>query len=414
MNTTGEAEFDKPRVRAVHCDHRASDDEIYACLKRATDFLHHAWRRLRAAKTIAVKFNQDSAPEKVVMLAGQRQQLVCDGVARAVLRLLREKTTARILCADTSTWAQYENTPPGTTTTLAPVLREYEVEYLDCSAQPVCWYDVPGGGQMFARYPLRQELAEADAVVSVQKIKNHGFMGITLCLKNLFGLLPMEPLGRHRSYYHHIVRMPYVLADIGQLLNPALNIVDALVGQAATEWGDGKDKGRIVNGLIAGDQVVATDTCGAYLMGHDPAANWLTPPYHRDRNALLVAAESGFGTVNLSTIDFESELQPQPDGTFYTRATDSREMVISWRKTMCEQALFYRANRALFERYSGEYILLQMGQVRWHDKIGRLWQSRRELAGANPEQSMWLKYVDPAETEGEHYAVYEQALRTIP
>ena len=93
--------------------------------------------------------------------------------------------------------------------------------------------------------------------------------------------------GRPRPYYHHIVRMPYMLADIGRILNPALNIIDALVGQAGQEWGNGKGLGRIVDGLIAGDQVIATDACAAHLMGHEPAADWLTPPYHRDRNPLL-------------------------------------------------------------------------------------------------------------------------------
>jgi len=38
--------------------------------------------------------------------------------------------------------------------------------------------------------------------------------------------------------------------------------------------------------------------------GHDPAADWLTPPFQRDRNPLLVAAQSGFGTVDLKDIDF--------------------------------------------------------------------------------------------------------------
>jgi uncharacterized protein (DUF362 family) len=400
-------------VRAVNCDHRASDDEVYAALKRATAPLHRSWARLRAAKTIVVKFNQDFVPAQVVMLEGQRQQLVSDSVARAVLRLLREETTARIFCADTSVYIHDNQEPTGSTTTVAPLLRQYGVEYLDASAEPVRWYDVPGGGLIFARYPLAEGLVQADAVISVAKMKNHGFMGVTLCLKNLFGLMPFEPLGRPRSYYHHIVRMPYMLADIGRLLNPALNVIDALVGQAEHEWGNGQGKGRIVNGLLAGDNVIATDACGTYLMGHDPYADWPDPPFHRDRNALLVAAESGLGTVTLSDIDFVSELRPQPDGVFYTRAPDSRETVTSWRKTMCEQALYYRDHRAQFKEYEGDYVLIQEGQVRWRDPIGRLWQSRRQLAGGNPQQSMWLKYVDPDEVEGERYEVYEQALRSL-
>ena len=55
---------------------------------------------------------------------------------------------------------------------------------------------------------------------------------MTLCLKNLFGLMPIQPAGRPRHYYHHLVRMPYMLADLGRIYNPALNILDGLVTQA--------------------------------------------------------------------------------------------------------------------------------------------------------------------------------------
>ncbi len=91
--------------------------------------------------------------------------------------------------------------------------------------------------------------------------------------------------------------MPYMLADLGRLYNPALNIIDGMVCQAGEEWGRG-DELRIANTLIAGDQVVATDAVGAHLMGHDmTGGDWQTEPFHRDRNSLRVAAENGFGTV---------------------------------------------------------------------------------------------------------------------
>ena len=98
-------------------------------------------------------------------------------------------------------------------------------------------------------------------------------------------------------------------------------------------------------------------------------------------------------------------------GEFYSNHTDSRERVVSWRRTTCEQALHYRDNREHFvERYAGQYILLQEGEVRWHDEVSDLRGSRRKLSGDKPEQAMWLKYVDPEEAEGEHFEVYEAAL----
>ena len=62
------------------------------------------------------------------------------------------------------------------------------------------------------------------------------------------------------------------------------------------------------------------------------------------RNALLVAAENGFGTVNLDEIDFQSDIEP-PLAAFDSAEPDSQETVTSWRITTCEQGLFYREHQ---------------------------------------------------------------------
>ena len=401
------------RVRAVHCDHRATDEEVYLALRRATDPLVEAWDKLAKAKRIGIKFNQDKPVDRWVFAHGQLQQLVSAKVARAVLRLLRERTNAEIIHTDVSFYAMYEGTDPWVTGTVLPILREFDVKHVDGTKPPYRTVSVPGGGQMFRQYLLPESAVDVDEFISVCKIKNHAFMGITLSLKNLFGLMPGEPEGHTRTYYHHLVRMPYMLADLGRIFNPALNIVDALIGQAGREWGNGRDESptQTPNTIIAGDHTIATDACGSWLMGHDPQADWLTPPYHRDRNSLKVAAEQGFGTVNLDEIDFQSEVQ-RPIGQFYAALTDSTATNISWRRTTAEQALHYLdKQRKYVDKYAGEYILLQAGEVRWHDPVSDLKGSRRVLAGNQPDQAMWLKLVDPEEREGEHYEVYEGALK---
>jgi uncharacterized protein (DUF362 family) len=399
-------------VRAVHCDYRSSDEEVYLALKRATDPLESAWEKLRAARRIGIKFNQDWVHDRVIYHQGHRQQLVSDPVARAVLRLLQEKTTAELFAIDIGVESLAAGVSDHSGTNLLPVWREFGVSFIDGHTNPTQWVNVPGGGLMFERYPVPRAAAEADAIISVQKPKNHHFAGVTLCMKNLFGLMPIQPAGRPRHYYHHLVRMPYMIADLGRIYNPVLNILDGLVTQAGAEWGPG-DHPRIGNTLIAGDQVVATDACAAHLMGHDPAADWLTPPYHRDRNALLVAAESGFGSVNLDEIDFQSEVTA-PIAEFFAGQLDTWETVVSWRRTTAEQGLYYLEHRnQLIDKYAGEYILLQMGEVRWHDPLGTIRVSRRILSGDHPEQAMWFKYVDPDEPEGEHFEIYERTLKEM-
>ena len=401
-----------PTVRAVHCPAQADDDAIYAALRRVTDPLTDAWARLERATRIGIKFNQDKQPKNRIYHQGHLQQLVSTQVGRAFLRLLRERTTARLYAIDVSYYAMYGTATPDATTTFADLFREFDVTYVNGIQPPFVMAQVPGGGQMFGQYLLPQALMEMDEFVSVGVLKNHAFMGVTLSLKNLFGLMPGLAPAHHRRYYHHLVRMPYMLADLGRIIDPVLNVIDGLVGQAGQEWGNGVDDSpaQVCNTLIAGDQTIATDACATHLMGHDPAADWLTPPFHRDRNPLVVAAQGGFGTVQLDAIDFVSEVAA-PVGNYYAVQTDPTATNISWRRTTAEQALHYQANRQHFvDRYAGEYILLQDSEVRWHDPSSLLTVSRRILAGDKPDEALWFKYVDPDEAEGEHFEVYERVL----
>ncbi len=402
------------QVRAVRCDHRSSDKEVYQALKRATAPLERAWAKLEAAKTITIKFNQAWRPSELVFLEGQLQELVDYSVARALLRLLRERTTAEISCCEIATMAHRDpNLDTPQTITLMDLLDEFDVRFVDGNLPPHKVYQVPGGGHMFHQYLLPESVVDTDAFISVQKLKSHKFMGVTLALKNLFGLCPMEPHGRSRGYFHHLLRLPYVLVDLGRLIDPTLNIIDGLVGQSEREWGG---DGRICDTLVAGDQVIATDACATHLMGLDPLGDWPNQPFVRDRNSIRLAHLVGFGSADLAdpdAIDFQSEVEA-PVGVFHTEETDPFELVAAWRKTTCEQALYYRDHASWFhERYAGQYILLQDNEVRWADEASNLSVSRRELAGTRTSSAMWFKYVDPDEAEGEHYEVYEQNLQAL-
>ena len=394
-------------VRASHCHHRASEEEIYEVLKRTTDPLDQSWKKLEKARRIVLKFNMIKPPERIEYFAGRRRELVDDAVARAVLRLLRERTTAELIATDTYPYGNGHVTPDDFN--YRYILDDFGVRYVDSNLPPFATYDVPGGGCMFDRYLLNAIFAEADEVVSIAKMKNHAFMGITLTLKNLFGLPPMiPPEGRTRSYYHHLIRLSYVLPDLGMITKPCLNIVEALTGQWGREWGG---EGRICNALMAGDHPVATDACGMTLMGHDPHSDWPTPPFRRDRNHLLIAAEHGFGTVDLNEIDFVSEVEA-PLAEFDSVSTDPDATVANWRRTTCEQGLIYQdEQRKLIDRYRGEFIYIQDGQVVWNGDNPSNLGSRRKLSGDKKDSALWLKYVDPAEGEGERFERYGECLR---
>ena len=104
------------KVRASHCDHQANDEEIYQVLKRTTEPLERSWEKLAKARRIALKFNMIKPPERVEYFAGRRRELVDDAVARAVLRLLRERTTAELVAVDTYPYGNGHVTPTILTT----------------------------------------------------------------------------------------------------------------------------------------------------------------------------------------------------------------------------------------------------------------------------------------------------------
>jgi uncharacterized protein (DUF362 family) len=390
----------KYSVRAAYCSHRASDDEIYNTICRISEPLDRSLQKIKKARRILIKTNMAWPSDRISYFEDRRRELVDDAVMRAVLKFLREHTSAELAAIDTVYRSQDD-------INYMPLLQEFGVRFINVNEPPFRIYQVPGGGLMFSRYKLSTCFTDADAVVSVAKMKTHAFMGVTLCLKNLFGLTPMMPHNRPRNYFHHIIRLSYVLPDLGLIMQPCLNIIDALVGQSGREWGG---DGRICNALIAGDHVIATDVCGAWLMGHDPSTDWPTPPFKRDRNALLAAAENCFGTVNLDEIDLQTEVSP-PLAEFDPHEPDSMETMRNWRRTTCEQALFYRDHcEEMMEKYPGEYIFLQDGEVVWNGSDPANLGSRRNLARGRPDHALWLKLVDPDDVEQEHFEVYEKNL----
>jgi len=55
--------------------------------------------------------------------------------------------------------------------------------------------------------------------------------------------------------------------------------------------------------LVAGKNPVATDAVAATIMGFDPAAAYLTPPFLRSDNHLSLAHDRGLGPIRLEEIE---------------------------------------------------------------------------------------------------------------
>lgn len=101
------------------------------------------------------------------------------------------------------------------------------------------------------------------AIISAAKLKTHTSTGVTLGMKNLFGLLP----DKFKAKYH-ARGISSVIVDINTVIKPALTVIDGFVGME----GKGPVRGTPVqtNLIIASKDVAAADAVGCRVMGIDP------------------------------------------------------------------------------------------------------------------------------------------------
>ena len=111
-------------------------------------------------------------------------------------------------------------------------------------------------------------LDEADAIINFCKLKTHGMMGLSACVKNMFGCIP----GVFKPEYHY--KFPEhsdfadMLIDINERFRPKLCIVDAVTAME----GNGPTAGtpRFVGAILASDSPYACDKICAEIIGLSP------------------------------------------------------------------------------------------------------------------------------------------------
>ena len=282
----------KQIVCARHIGANAGDDRICAELFEMLDSIDGLADSMGKMERIAVKSNLGI---KDVRLRKGRQIALSDAsVVAATAEWMRKHTDARIVLGDASTGIRCEEVADAVG--LTEPLKRLNVQIVDYNDEPYAAFQVPGGGLMFSEYAMSEEMASADAVVSIAKMKAHLSTGATLTLKNLFGIPPTSVYGTPRRYLHAPIRLPRVIADLGLILKPQLCVIDGLIGQTRAEWhAEPVEPGW----LLVGNNTIATDAAAMNIMGFDPLGDYPDSPFHFDRNPIKLAVERGLGTCKV-------------------------------------------------------------------------------------------------------------------
>ena len=179
-----------------------SPAEVTASLERLFDQIGGLGRIVKG-KTIAVKVNLTGAPSYRLghLPLGDTHYTNPQLIAAAVH--LMGKAGARRIRILESPWSTADpleeymllaNWEPLDILNAAPNVEFENTNYLG-KAKRYSRMMVPGGGYIFPGFDLNHSYEDCDAFVSMAKLKEHGVAGVTLSLKNCFGITPATIYG---------------------------------------------------------------------------------------------------------------------------------------------------------------------------------------------------------------------------
>jgi len=152
---------------------------------------------------------------------------------------------------------------------------------------PELYREVDLGGVVLKSWPVFKPFLEADKIINLPIAKHHGLVGVTLGMKNWYGIL-----GGQRNRLHQQIHQS--LADLANFILPTVTLLDCyriLLRNGPT--GGNLEDVVLKKTMVAGTDPVAID---AYVA----KAYWNLDPEHLPY--LQMAAERGLGTVDFEKL----------------------------------------------------------------------------------------------------------------
>ena len=148
------------------------------------------------------------------------------------------------------------------------VINEHRVRYVDLNTDDVRRTKLRSSFTNLSELYLPETLFNADLLVSMPKLKTHHWAGVTLSLKNMFGVVPGSVYGWPKNALHWAGIHRSILDINSSLPIPQFAIVDGIVGMEGNGPLQGQAKQSGV--LVLGDDLVAVDATAARLMKIEP------------------------------------------------------------------------------------------------------------------------------------------------
>jgi uncharacterized protein (DUF362 family) len=319
--------------------------EVRAALATMFDQLG-GLERLVKGKTVAIKLNLTGGPtDRVRGMSVNLTSWVHPDVVGATVSLLGKAGARRVRLLESTadpvkSFEEFVSEADWNPRDLASAASGVEFENTNY-AGPSGKYArmmVPGGGMLFKAYDVNRSYVDCDVYVSLAKLKEHGTAGVTLSMKNSFGLPPLTiygvgagidgpskvtrgprlmlhdggrqpsatslPENNPSSPRSPGYRVPRVTVDLAAARPIHLAIIDGISTVAGGEGAWLRTCRPVRAGvLVAGTNCVTTDAVATALMGFDPLAERGTAPFEKCDSTLKLAEQIGLGTRDLKRIE---------------------------------------------------------------------------------------------------------------
>ena len=271
----------KSTVSIVKTPENPDEKEIDIAVRKAIELAGGLTDIVPRGGTVLIKPNLvDTQPPETGTTTDPR---VCKSIAMMV-----RETGAKPIIAESSSVGI--DTEKAFETTGYAKLRDEGFEVIDLKKEKTIKVAVPRGKSL-KEVPLPEIAVEADAIISVPRMKTHAQTMVTLALKNMKGLLT----DTYKRKFHLDFGLYQGVADLNTVVKPALSVVDGIIAQE----GLGPQSGTPVEMdlIIAGKDPVAVDAVTSVIMGFAP----------RESGIIDEAAKRGIGTAELEEIEIVGE-----------------------------------------------------------------------------------------------------------
>ncbi|MFV2065888.1 MAG: DUF362 domain-containing protein [Pirellulales bacterium] len=321
---------------------------LMARLRRSLDLIGGVGELVKG-KTVAIKLNLTGGPQwKLGGLPAARTYHVHPDFVAATCAAISEAGAKRIVLLE-SGYAEAR---------LEKVMSDagWDIDGINAAGNgTVSWEDtrnqgswpnysrlkIPWGGYVYGAFDVNAWYEKAEVLVSLAKMKDHANAGVTLSIKNQFGIAPTSIYGDHLdragrptvkeetitargSTFHKgerqppagapqeldpdsprewSYRVPRITADLFGARPADLCLIDGIETNRGGEgpWIKGVQPLQ-PHLLLAGRNGVCTDAVATTAMGYDPTADHKGFPFMGD-NHLALLADKGVGTHDIRQID---------------------------------------------------------------------------------------------------------------